>query len=162
MSDDGHRSARSGCLRAPGDQPAGLVTAEDVAWLVAHLRVVVAASSAVWAGRGMTLLQLTVLHLISALAPVTLTDLAQVLGVRPPAASAMVVRLTHAGLVSSTPDSQDRRRVQLTITADAERIIGESDPATARRLLVVLTGMSPQSRRRLIDVLIDTVRRSAG
>lgn len=131
-------------------------------WLVARLRVVVAASSAVWAGRGMTLLQLTVLHLISALAPVTLTDLARVLGVRPPAASAMVVRLTHAGLVSSTPDSQDRRRVQLTITADAERIIGESDPATARRLLVVLTGMSPQARGRLIDVLIDTVRRSAG
>lgn len=162
MGGDGHRSARSGCLRAPADQPARLVTAEDVAWLVAHLRVVVAASSAVWAGRGMTLLQLTVLHLISALAPVTLTDLAQVLGVRPPAASAMVVRLTHAGLVSSTPDSQDRRRVQLTITADAERIIGGSDPATARRLLVVLTGMSPQARRRVIDVLIDTVRRSAG
>jgi DNA-binding MarR family transcriptional regulator len=139
-----------------------LVTAEDVAWLVAHLRVVVAASSAVWAGRGMTLSQLTVLHLIRALAPVTLTDLAQVLGTRPPATSAMVDRLTHAGLVCSTPDRQDRRRVQLTVTADAQRIIGDTDPATARRLLVVLTGMSPQARRRLIDVLIDTVRRSAG
>jgi DNA-binding MarR family transcriptional regulator len=79
-----------------------LVTAEDVAWLVAHLRVVVAASSAVWAGRGMTLSQLTVLHLISALAPVTLTDLAQVLGTRPPATAAMVDRLTHAGLVQHT------------------------------------------------------------
>jgi hypothetical protein len=56
-------------VRATGGQPAGLVTAEDVAWLAAHLRVVVAASSAVWAGRGMTLSQLTVLHLISALAP---------------------------------------------------------------------------------------------
>jgi DNA-binding MarR family transcriptional regulator len=93
---------------------------------------------------------------------VTLTDLAQVLGTRPPATSAMVDRLTHAGLVCSTPDRQDRRRVQLTVTADAQRIIGDTDPATARRLLVVLTGMSPQARRRLIDVLIDTVRRSAG
>jgi hypothetical protein len=53
-----------------------VVTAKDVDWLVTHLRAVVAASSAVWAGRGMTLLQLTALHLISALAPVTLTDLA--------------------------------------------------------------------------------------
>jgi DNA-binding MarR family transcriptional regulator len=138
-----------------------LVTAEDVVWLVAHLRVVVAASSAVWAGRGMTLLQLTVLHLISALAPVTLTDLAQVLGTRAPATSAMVDRLTDAGLVCSTPDRQDRRRVQLTVTADAERIIGDTDPVTARRLLVVLTGMSPQTRRRVVDILIDTVRCSA-
>ncbi|HEX4100311.1 MAG: hypothetical protein WAN20_22235 [Pseudonocardiaceae bacterium] len=47
------------------------MTAEDVDWLVAHLRVMVAASPAVWAGRGMTLLQLSVLHRISALAPVT-------------------------------------------------------------------------------------------
>lgn len=57
-----------------------MLTAEDVGWLVAHLRVVVAANSAVWAGRGMTLLQLAVLHLINALAPITLTDLAHALG----------------------------------------------------------------------------------
>lgn len=31
---------------------AGLVAAEDVDWLVAHLRVVVAASSAVWGAAG--------------------------------------------------------------------------------------------------------------
>jgi hypothetical protein len=60
-----------------------VVTAQDIDWLVAHLQTVVAASPVVWAGRGMTLLQLTALHLISALAPVTLTDLAQALGTRP-------------------------------------------------------------------------------
>jgi DNA-binding IclR family transcriptional regulator len=47
----------------------------------------------------MTLPQLTVLHLINAPAPVTLTELAQALGTKPPATSAMVDRLTHAGLV---------------------------------------------------------------
>lgn len=66
MGGEGLRGGRSGGQGATGGQPAGLVTAEDVAWLVAHLRVVVAASSAVWAGRGLTLLQLTVLHLIGA------------------------------------------------------------------------------------------------
>jgi DNA-binding MarR family transcriptional regulator len=138
-----------------------MVTAEDVDWLVAHLRAVVAASPAVWAGRGMTLLQLTALHLIAALAPITLTDLAQSLGTRPPATSAMVDRLTHAGLVDNTLDPQDRRRVRLTLTADAEPIIGGTDPDTARRFQAVLTGMSAQDRRHLIDVLRDTVRRSA-
>jgi DNA-binding MarR family transcriptional regulator len=138
-----------------------MVTARDVAWLVAHLRAVVAAGAVVWAGRGMTLVQFTALHLISALAPVTLTDLAQALGTRPPATSALVDRLTDAGLVFRTPDPKDHRRVQLTVTADAQPIVGDADPDTARRLQAVLNGISPQTRRHVIDVLIDAVRRSA-
>jgi DNA-binding MarR family transcriptional regulator len=138
-----------------------MVRAQDVHWLIAHLQAVVAASSAVWAGRGMTLLQLTTLHLINALAPVTLTDLAQALGTRAPATSAMVDRLARAGLVCRTPDPHNRRRVQLTVTAEAQPIVGGTDPSTAQRLQAVLTGISPQIRHQLIDVLIDTVRRSA-
>jgi DNA-binding MarR family transcriptional regulator len=140
---------------------AAVVTAEDVDWLVAHLQAVVAANCAVWAGRGLTLVQLTALHLIGALAPVSLLDLAQALGTKSPATSAMVDRLTHAGLVCRTLDPRDRRRVQLTLTAEAEPIIGDTDPNTARRLQAVLTGMSLQARRHLIDTLIDTVRRFA-
>jgi DNA-binding MarR family transcriptional regulator len=161
VGDKGDLRARSGGQRANRGHNAGTVTEEDVRWLIAHLRVVVATSSAVWAGRGMTLLQLTVLHFISALSPVTLTDLAQVLGTKPPATSALVDRLIDAGLVSRTPDRQDRRRVQLSITATAEPIIGDTDPDTARRLLTVLSRMSSQSRRQLIEVLMDVVRRSA-
>jgi DNA-binding MarR family transcriptional regulator len=136
------------------------VTAQDVDWLVAHLRAVVMVSPAVWAGRGMTLVQLTALHFIGALAPISLTELAQVLGTRPPATSAMVDRLAHAGLVCRTPDPHNRRRVRLTLTADAQQIIGDTDPHTARRLQAVLNSMSPKVRRHLIDILIDTVRRS--
>jgi DNA-binding MarR family transcriptional regulator len=161
VGDEGHLRTRSSGQRATRDHNAGLVAAEDVRWLVGHLRLVVAANSAVWAGRGMTLLQLTVLHLISALSPITLTALAQVLGTRPPATSAMVDRLALAGLVCRTPDPQDGRRVQLSITTDAEPIIGHTDPDTARRLLAVLSGMSPKARRHLIEMLIDVVRRSA-
>lgn len=156
-----HPHARSGSQPATSGYNAEVVTSQDVHWLVAHLRAVVAASSTVWAGRGMTLLQLTALHLISALAPITLADLAQALGTKPPAASAMVDRLAHAGLVCRTPDPQNRRRVQLTLTVDAQPIVGDTDPDTAKRLQAVLSGISPYTRRRLIDVLVDTVRRSA-
>jgi DNA-binding MarR family transcriptional regulator len=155
-----HPHARSGSQPATGGYNAEVAAAQDVHWLVTHLQAVVAASSTVWAGRGMTLLQLTALHLISALAPVTLTDLAQALGTKPPAASAMVDRLAHAGLVCRTPDPHNRRRVQLTVSADARPIVGDTNPDTAKRLQVVLSGISPYTRRRLIDVLIDTVRRS--
>ncbi len=140
---------------------AGVVTAEDVDWLVAHLRVVVAASPAVWAGQGVTLLQLSALHLISALAPVTVTGLVQSLGTKAAATSAMVDRLVRAGLVCSMPDPQDRRRVLLTLTAEAEPIVGDTDLNIARRLQAVLNGISSRSRRHLIDILIDTIRRSA-
>jgi len=155
--------ARTGGRRASGGRPAGVVTAEDVNWLLVHLRTVIAAAGpVVWAGRGMTLSQLTALHLISALAPVTLTDLAQALGTKSPATSAMVDRLTRVGLVSRTKDPQNRRRVHLDITTDAKPIVGDTDPDTARRLQTVLTGVSPQTRRHLIDILINTIRDSAG
>lgn len=137
------------------------MTPQDVDWLIAHLQGVVAASSAVWAGRGLTLVQLTALHLIGALAAVSLTDLAQALGTKSPATSAMVDRLTHAGLVHRTLEPRDRRRVQLTLTAKAEPIIGDTDPGTVRRLQAVLNGISPLTRRHLVDLLIDTVRRCA-
>ena len=161
MGDRRSAPGRSDCRRASGRPPTELVKAEDVDWLLTHLRAVVAASPpAVWAGRGMTLLQLTTMHLISALAPVSLTDLAHALGTRPPATSAMVDRLAHAGMVCRTPDPDNRRRVELTLTTAASKIIGDIGPDTAERLHAVLTGMSPQIRRHLLDVLRDSVHPS--
>ena len=139
-----------------------MVTAEDIDWLMGHLREVVAASPpAVWAGRGMTLLQFSAMHLINALAPVNLTDLARALGTRLPATSAMVDRLAHVGMVSRIPDPENRRRISLTPTAAARMIIGDTGPDTARRLHAVLTGLSPQIRGQLIDVLRASVQHSA-
>jgi DNA-binding MarR family transcriptional regulator len=162
VGDGGQRWTRWDSGRVAVDQAAGVAAAGDVHWLVAHLRAVVAASPpAVWAGQGMTLLQLIAMHLISVLAPVSLIDLGQALGTRPPATSAMVDRLVHAGLVSRRPDSHDRRRVALTLTADAQVMIGDTSPATARRLHAVLNTMSPQLSRHVIDVLRDAVGRSA-
>jgi DNA-binding MarR family transcriptional regulator len=72
----------------------------------------------------------------------------------------MVDRLTHTGLVGRTPDPRDPRRVPLTLTANAEPIIGDTGLDTARRLQAVLTNINPQTPRHLIDILIDTIRRS--
>jgi DNA-binding MarR family transcriptional regulator len=105
----------------------------------------------------MTLLELVVLHLISALAPVALIDLAEALGTRPPATSAMVDRLAKGGLVSRIPDPQDGRRIQLALTAQAVSVIGGTDPTTARRLQAVLQAMSRQIRRHVVDVLRDGI-----
>jgi DNA-binding MarR family transcriptional regulator len=154
-------SCSAGDNAAAEGSPAA-VTADDVDWLVARLRTMVTASSAVWAGRGLTLLQLVALQFISALAPVTVSGLARALGTRPPATSAMVDRLAGAGLVRRLPDPHDRRRVQLTITSAAEPIVGGTDEDTAQRLSAVVHALSAQTRRPLIDILVDTVRRWTG
>lgn len=137
------------------------VSTDEVNWLLSHLQAVVAASPAAWAGKGMTLLQLITLHLISAQEPVTLTDLAQALGTGMPATNAMVTRLASLGLVCSALDPQNRRRIQLTITARARPMVGDVDLHTAKRLHAILNGMPPQVHRHLIDMLRDTVQRSS-
>lgn len=160
MGDDTHRSNDgAGAQAAPGAPPQ--IGTRDVEWLLGHLRTVVATSPIVWAGRGMTLLQLLALHFISALAPVSLIDLAQALGTQPPATSAMVDRLVDNGLVRRIRDPQDGRRVQLTLTADAAPILGTTDPGTAQRLKAILRSMDPQVHRRVIDVLRDTIQRAS-
>ena len=64
-------SASSDLDDAIAGPDAAVVTTEDVDWLVRRLQAMVTASPTVWAGRGMTMLQLVALHFISALAPAT-------------------------------------------------------------------------------------------
>jgi DNA-binding MarR family transcriptional regulator len=88
-------------------------------------------------------------------------SLSQALGLRPPATSAMVDRLTRAGLVSRRLDPTDRRRVLLTVTAHAVAMIGKIDLLTARRLQAVVASMGAAAQRCLIEAVRDTARRLA-
>jgi DNA-binding MarR family transcriptional regulator len=135
---------------------------DDARWLAEHLRRVVSGRPAAWASNEMTLTQLLALHFISAQAPVTLVTLSEALGTRPPATSAMVDRLTRAGLVRRTPDSRDRRRVLLAVTGQAVAMIGKVDLQTARRLQRVLNSMGAAAQRCLAEVITDTARRLTG
>lgn len=160
-------AVHTGAQPSPGRRASGRPTTvgvnrQELDWLVAHLQTVVVASPLAWAGKGMTLLQLAALHFIIAAAPLTLTGLAHALGTGAPATSALVDRLTSTGLVHQIPDPHDGRRVALSITHQAKPIIGEVDLHTAQRLHTVLHAMSPQAHRHLLDLLRDTIRRSAG
>jgi DNA-binding MarR family transcriptional regulator len=132
---------------------------DDAHWLADYLHRVVSGRPALWASNEMTLAQLLALHFISAQAPVNLVTLAQALGTRPPATSAMVDRLAHAGLVHRTLDAADRRRVLLAVTGQAAAMIGKVDVQTARRLQLVLNSMGGAAQRCLTEVMRDTARR---
>ena len=91
----------------------------------------------------------------------SLMSLSHTLGLRPPATSAMVDRLARAGLVCRRPDPADRRRVLLTVTANAVAMVGNIDPQTARRVQLVVARMGAAAQRCLIEVVNDTARRLA-
>jgi DNA-binding MarR family transcriptional regulator len=136
-----------------------MVTADDARWLADPLRKMVSSRPAAWASSELTLAQLIALHIISASAPITLLSLSEALNIQPPATSAMVDRLTRAGLVCRIPDPQDRRRVLLAVTGNAVAMIGKIDSQTARRLQAVLTSMGTAAQRCLTEVLKDTAQR---
>jgi DNA-binding MarR family transcriptional regulator len=139
-----------------------MVTADDARWLADPLRKMVSSRPAAWASSELTLAQLIALHIISARAPITLLSLSEALNIQPPATSAMVDRLTRAGLVCRIPDPHDRRRVLLAVTGNAVAMMGKIDPQTARRLQAVLTTMGTAAQRCLTEVLKDTARRLTG
>jgi hypothetical protein len=56
MGDGGNRRTRLAGRRATDGHTTAVGSAEEIAWLVAHLQAVVVASPAAWADRGMTLL----------------------------------------------------------------------------------------------------------
>ena len=136
-----------------------MVAVEDAYWLADHLRKLVSRRPAVWAGSELTLAQLLALHVISARAPMSLMSLSHALDLRPPATWAMVDRLARAGLVCRRPDPADRRRVSLTVTAQAVAMLGKIDPQTARRVHRVMVRMGAAAQRCLIEVVKDTARR---
>ena len=139
-----------------------MVTVDDARWLADHLRKMVGFRPTVWTGSEITLGQLGALHFISAKAPITMMSLSKALGIRQPAASALVDRLARAGLVCRRPDPDGRRRVLLVMTGKVVAMIGMIDLQTARRLQVVLNSMGTAAQRVLAEVLQDTARRLAG
>lgn len=135
------------------------VTSDDARWLADYLHRVVSGRPAFWATSELTLSQLLALHFISAQAPITLVALSEALGTRPPATSAMVDRLTRAGLVHRRSDSVDRRRILLAVTNRAGAMIGKVDVQTARRLQLVLNSMGTAAQHCLTEVIRETAHR---
>ncbi len=72
-------------------------------------------------GSGLTIAQFRCLKMVQRSADVSLGDLADAHGVSPPAMSKLVDGLFEAGLLERRPDGNDRRRLQLSVTAAGKR-----------------------------------------
>ena len=72
---------------------------------------------------GVTSRQVTLLWLIRGNPSLSLRELATEEGISPPALSGHVDRLEKAGLIERVRDEGDRRRVDLTLTDEGERLL---------------------------------------
>ena len=66
--------------------------------------------------------------------PATVGGLAEQLLVAPHTAAELVSRMVEAGLLAKTPSSSDRRRVSLTLTAQADAVLGRLTEAHLKEL----------------------------
>ena len=85
--------------------------------------------------------------------PSRLTLLAVQEGVTQPAMTQLVGRLQDAGLVTRTPDPNDRRVVEVSITAEGSALLLKRRAARAERLAGMLARLSPEDQAALAAAL---------
>ncbi len=96
--------------------------------------------------------QFKALMMLRHMGPSTLKDLAVALGISAASASEMVERLVELDLLDRRPDTRDRRRVQVTLTARAEKGLRRHEALVYRRLADLMDAMGPRDARRWVEV----------
>ncbi|QWZ09711.1 MarR family transcriptional regulator [Nocardioides panacis] len=100
-----------------------------------------------------TVPQLRVLVMLSVAGLMNLSAVAERLGVNASNASRTCERLVQAGLVHRSPGSEDRRQVELTLSARGRRVVDDVMRTRQELLAAVVERMSPWKRAVLTDAL---------
>ena len=111
-----------------------------------------------WLAQELTFSQLRVLFLLREEGPLTMSRLAESLGVTSATASGIVDRIERRGLVERIHRADDRRVVECALTDEGLRLVRELAGARLdafRQMLAVLTPDELADFDRLIGVVID-------
>jgi DNA-binding MarR family transcriptional regulator len=108
------------------------------------------------AGSALTPSQTSALSSLERLGPLTLGDLSQIEGVRPPTMTKIVAALEEEGLVARRPDERDRRVVHVAATVAGSHLLAvnrsRTDAYLAARLQALPTG-DLAALQRAVEVL---------
>lgn len=85
--------------------------------------------------------------------PVTITQLAENLGVSAPSASAMVDRLVDRGYLTRQAHPADRRKVQIRVSAKAEAQIAEAEKQILTSFVEIVERVGSETAQKWCDVL---------
>jgi len=84
---------------------------------------------------------------------VTIKELAELLGVSPPSASAMVDRLVEKDVLVREQSREDRRKVEVSLSARAEGILESVEEAIFRSFVDLVEKIGPDTARKWCEVL---------
>lgn len=97
--------------------------------------------------------QLHAIMMIRKRGQVYMSELAGVLGVSPPSASAMVDRLFEKGVLTREHSREDRRKVIVRVSPEAEKDFSEFDKNAMQSLVDLVEKVGPETTRKWCDVL---------
>ena len=99
---------------------------------------------------GMTFMEFAVLHRLARSRQSTMAELARGERVTSQSLVPVVARLQERGLVESTPDVDDLRRIQLSVSRRGQRLLASRQEATTNRLGVAVSALSKDEQARLM------------
>jgi len=131
-------------VSSPSSAPA--VTEEDATLAAANVLLRIAARSVLEVEEIVSTPQLRVLILIAASGPQNLGAVAAELGVHPSNATRTCERLVQSGMVARTEDPNDRRYVQLALTATGQALVNQVLDQRRSAMSAVLARMNVEDR----------------
>ena len=102
---------------------------------------------------GISAAQMFVLHALDHEEVLSLNELADRTATDQSSASVVVQRLVDAGYVTRTPRKDDRRHVELRLTAKGRGVIRRSPPPAQQKILEAAEAMSARERKTFVELL---------
>ena len=102
---------------------------------------------------GITAAQMFVLHALSDETVLSLNELADRTATDQSSASVVVQRLVDAGYVSRVQKKEDRRRVELRLTARGRTVVRKAPPPAQQKILAAIDAMPVKDRKAFAAML---------
>lgn len=128
---------------------------EDAALIDMTRAVVGIATAAADELGGVSVVQLRALTVLNELAPASLGQLAEGVGVTPSTASRLVDRLISGGYAERRPSPESRRQIELRLTPEGEATLTLYDELRLRRLRAALERVPEARREAVVEALTD-------
>jgi DNA-binding MarR family transcriptional regulator len=147
--------AKPGAPRSPslptGDEPGADLIEQGVEAVTRLRRALEEATASRWLQLELTLSQLKTVFTLDRTERVTISELAQHLGVGSAATSVLVDRLVRLGLAGRTEDPADRRRTFVRLTPRGRDLVAELRHGGREGLRQVVSALSTADRAALVQ-----------
>jgi DNA-binding MarR family transcriptional regulator len=143
--------ARPGASSPAAGESASLLVEQGVEAVTRLRRVLEEATATRWLKLELTLSQLKTVFTLDRMERVTISELAQHLGVGSAATSVLVDRLVRLKLAGRTEDPADRRRTFVSLTSRGRDLVAELRHGGREGLRQVVTALSPEDLAALVQ-----------